>query len=773
MEGAVVKEVIGLESAGQNLLKPDAWKPVDDGYTPEAGTISCDNGTSAKTRRGACQTLVLNQTSPNPIFAAAWSKAAGVAGGRDNDYSLYLDLTYADGENQWGVTSQFHTGTHDWERRETVYYPSKPVRQLNYYLLLRRHPGKAWFRDPELRQIESPSAAVWFDGLPVIPKSAAGGFQTRDVAAGSSVNRFENGKTLDLKMDVKETKKGSATFFSGRIEDTAGKDRAVTLYYTVPVGEGDWRWLADPRTEVKTQPREEYCSAAHFGVGANGRLSKYPLAAVASGNRGLAIAMDMDAAAFFRVGYSAGTRELFIAYDFGLAPERNHAEFRFCVFHYDATWGFRAVLAEFYRLFPDQFRCRTPKQGLWMPFHSISEVKGWEDFGFKFKEGNDETMWDDAHGMITFRYTEPQTWWMSMPPAMPRTMEAALGEAKRLADSGDRSARALLSSGYHDENGRFPARLLDTPWTNGAVWSVNSSPAVPGDATDFKNKWNPRIRDELYGPNRKGDLDGEYVDSAEAYVTDELDYRREHFADSPSPLTFSFETRRPAIFKGLIVYEYVRALASDVRGMGKLMMANSTPDQLCWLTPSLDVMGTETDWNPDGEWRPMSDKDLLYRRGLCGPKPYCFLMNTDFDRFSHALVAKYMKRCLAYGMFPGFFSHNASEGHYFSRLDLYDRDRPLFKKYVPLCKLVAEAGWQPVTRARSSDPKVYVERFGGKYLTVFNDTSEKKAVVIAIESPASIGSCHELLSDTVLPCRNGKIEMTLESEDVAVLDLGE
>jgi hypothetical protein len=184
-------------------------------------------------------------------------------------------------------------------------------------------------------------------------------------------------------------------------------------------------------------------------------------------------------------------------------------------------------------------------------------------------------------------------------------------------------------------------------------------------------------------------------------------------------------------------------------------------------------MGTETDWNPDGEWRPMSDKDLLYRRGLCGPKPYCFLMNTDFDRFSHALVAKYMKRCLAYGMFPGFFSHNASEGHYFSRLDLYDRDRPLFKKYVPLCKLVAEAGWQPVTRARSSDPKVYVERFGGKYLTVFNDTSEKKAVVIAIESPASIGSCHELLSDTVLPCRNGKIEMTLESEDVAVLDLGE
>ena len=123
-------------------------------------------------------------------------------------------------------------------------------------------------------------------------------------------------------------------------------------------------------------------------------------------------------------------------------------------------------------------------------------------------------------------------------------------------------------------------------------------------------------------------------------------------------------------------------------------------------------MGTETDWNPGGKWRPMSDAELLYRRALCKGKPYCFLMNTEFEQFSPELVEKYMKRSLAYGMFPGFFSHNASQGHYFTRPELYDRDRPLFKKYVPLCKRVAEAGWEPVTRARSSDEQVYVERFG-------------------------------------------------------------
>ena len=70
-------------------------------------------------------------------------------------------------------------------------------------------------------------------------------------------------------------------------------------------------------------------------------------------------------------------------------------------------------------------------------------------------------------------------------------------------------------------------------------------------------------------------------------------------------------------------------------------------------------MGTETNWNPGGTWRPMSDAQLLYRRAMCKGKPFCFLMNTRFEDFSHDLVERYMKRALAYGMFPGFFSHKS------------------------------------------------------------------------------------------------------------------
>jgi hypothetical protein len=404
-----------------------------------------------------------------------------------------------------------------------------------------------------------------------------------------------------------------------------------------------------------------------------------------------------------------------------------------------------------------------------MPYANISQVQGWEDFGFKFKEGNDEPKWDREHGILTFRYTEPMTWWMSMPKETPRTLEAALAQARQMAEKGNAEAKALFTSGYHDADGRFAARMLDTPWTNGAVWSMNSMPGIAGDVTDFKNKWNKSLESKFYDPASENRIAGEYVDSSEGYVTDELDFRREHFAAAQTPLVFSPEEHRPAIFRGSIAFEYVRGIETDVHGRGKLMMANGAPDRLWWLAPMLDVLGTETDWNPGGKWQPMSDAELLYRRAMCKGKPYCFLMNTRFEDFSHELVEKYMKRCLAYGMFPGFFSHNASQGHYFTRPELYNRDRPLFKKYVPLCKRVAEAGWEPITRARSDDERVYVERFGDRYFTVFNDSPQRRTVTITREGRTPEPG-RELLSGRAVEWRDGQTSLSLDGEDVAVIE---
>jgi len=771
-DGIVVKKVLDLHDAGENLLKPEAWQPWQKGYEQQGSVFSCDNGADAQVRRGISQTIMLNQTKPEPIIAVAWSKAERVGGGRNNDYSLYLDLIYSDGTTLWGQTDQYNIGSHDWEKAQVFVFPEKPVKSVSFHMLLRRHSGMAWFRDPALRVIRPPTGACLFDGVPVSPvHSAKEGFQVRDIAAETDFVSLEHcALGLEIKYQKQQQSHG-VTFFDVYLSDTTGKDRAITLIYAVPIPNKNLQWLHNPRRNVSVEPEREYLNTSGFSAGAIGRLSRYPFAGVAGKEQGFGIGIDLAYPAFFRVGYNSGTKELFLAYDIGLAPERHKTFLRFCKFNFDSKWQFRAALARFYEIFPDYFRCRTPQQGLWMPFAKISEVKDWQDFGFKFKEGTNETKWDDEHKIMTFRYTEPMTWWMSMPREMPRTLQAALAEARRLAQKkGGPRAKALFTSGFHNEAGQFTARLLNTPWCNGAVWSINSMPHIQGEITDFKNKWNPTLRRKLYGPQRSADLDGEYIDSSEGYVTDELNFRRDHFAISGTPLTFSLDSRKVAIFRGLVAFDYVRAIARDVHAIDKLMMANSTPIRLCWLAPLLDVMGSETNWNPGGAWRPMSDSELLYRRVICRSKPYCFLMNTNFEEFSHELVEKYMKRSLAYGMFPGFFSHNASQGQYFTRPTLYERDRGLFKKFVPLCKLVAEAGWEPITLAHSSDRHIYVERFGTRYLTIFNDSAERRTVTITLEKNAPAAS-RELVHGKTIMWDNGQTLLTLDGENVAVIEI--
>lgn len=778
--GNVLKRRLDVEMAGPNLLQPDAWRAWEKGFERVDGVIVCDNGADAAVERGAGQSVVLNQTQPAPVVATAWSRAEQVSGGRNSDYSLYLDMVYTDGEPKWGEVAFFSTGSHDWEKRQVVFMPEKPLRSVSLYVLLRRHGGKAWFRDMTLQEVRVPAGTATFDGVPVslVEPLPEAGFQVCDQAVSSSVLAFAHGEAAALRLVPQETTRDGVTFVEAEVRDLSGRDRAITLYYALRVPQGSWRWLADPRSEETTTAPREYSSTSRFDVGTNGRLSLYPLAAIADGTRGQALAVDPFCPVYARLCYNAGTRELYVACDLALTPERPAATVRFCRFGFEASWGFRSALAGLYRVYPEAFRSRTPQQGQWMPFAKISAVQGWEDFGFLFKEGNNETEWDDAHGIITFRYTEPMTWWMKMPEETPWTLDGAMAMVQKAAsqepDSPQgRHARALLASGYHGPDGRFEARFEKTPWCNGAVWSMNSMPDIPGAVTDFKLKWNPAEKAKLYGPERKGDLDGEYVDSSEGYVTAVLNYRREHFAAARTPLAFDGEFR-PAIFRGLIAAEYVQALAADVHGMGKLMMANSTPSRLWFLAPNLDVMGTETDWNRGGTWRPMAHREMLYRRALCGPKPFCFLMNTDFGQFPYEKVEKYMKRSLAYGMFPGFFSHNASEGHYFTRPELYNRDRPLFKKYGPLVKRVAEAGWEPLTMARPDQPSFLVERFGQDYLTVFNDGAEAAETMLRVLLPGVTGATDLVNGQETAAQRDGDaatLRVRLAPEDVAVLQL--
>ena len=740
------------------------------GFARDGEEVVCTVTTNANRICGAGWFLTLNQRAPAALRISMEGQVE--AGSGSGSVELYVDVSYMDGDHLWGQTSHFAPVPGDWRTRHVMLMPPKPIRSLGIYGIARYDVGlRARFRAPVIETFDAENGPILFDGVPVKVAEPIGtpGFLLRDVRAESGFEKVA-GVTRGVKVEAACEEKGGARFFDVTMTAEQGGDRALTLVWAKPLGGGTLTWFDTPRTQkdvtaVKGDYRETL--AAPCGAGC---YSRWPFLAAAVDGKGIAIGFDPRRPAFSRVSLQAGMRLLYAAFDVALVPEKKSARLGFVVFPFEAKDGFRGALEAYQKLFPELNEVKQTKQGNWMAFRKISKVQGWEDFGFAIKEGNNETAWDDAHGITTYRYTEPSTWWMSIKGKDGRaqaTMDECVAEAERLAAKGHRYARAWKVCAIKDEGGRYCGRILDTPWCNGIVWNLNGAPGQ-GANGEFAAK----LGDDHFAKNYRGafpeGLDGEYIDSSEMYVTATVDFNRANFAGMDTPLTWSTYDRRPGVFKGLMGYEYVRGAWRKVRPLGRRMMANSTPGHWWWLAPYLDVMGTETNWGRNGKWNPMSDAALMYARSLCGAKPFCFLMNTVFDTFTYEMTEKYMQRALAYGMYPSFFSANASSNHYFDNPAYYNRDRPLFKKYMPLCIRVGEAGWRPVNRLLASDsPDVITEQFGDRYATVYNLSA--KPVRVTLTSLAGAASAEELVSGGTWQFKNGHRAVEIPGETVFVL----
>lgn len=758
------------------VLGLDAARPYERGFTRDGDEIVVDNGDDAARRAGAVWSLALNQTEARPFTVRTEARCErGPGGTRTRAFSLYVDLVYMDGDHLWGQTADFAPDPQrGWRAGTVTVIPAKPVRSASVYCLYRGLPGRVRFRAPAVRIREQADLAL-FDAQPValgdLPRHEAG-FLVRDVqrADDGYAPIPVGGEAKGVRLSVVETPAADGATYRVTVEDRTGRDRALTLVYAWPLPAGDLVFEEDPRTAVPLADNAPQRSDAQaMGCGAGG-LNRWPFGAVSVGGHGFALGIDTAHPAYFRTAVHPRTRLLFIAFDLGLAPEKRTAAFAFRRFTF--TGGFRGALAAYAAREPDAFKTRVPEQGIWMPFRAIKSVENWQDFGFKFKEGNDETAWDDAHGIFTFRYTEPTTWWLSMDKAHGTnrfTMADCLAKVESLAAKGDPRARAWRGSVMRDEDGARVGRVMDTPWCRGAIWLLSPLPDIAG-ICEYKVKNTEADFAKFYAKPFPVGHDGEYIDSAEGYLTPTLDFNRAVFAASDTPLVFSSdEDHRPALFKGLSMYEYVRRTAVRVWPRGRFVMANGVPGRWPWLPAYVDVGGTETQWiDEEGRWRPESHRSLLYKRALSMGKPYCYLQNVDFEKFAYADMENFMRHCVAYGLFPGCFSHNASEGHYFTRPEVYNRDRPLFKKYVPLCKMLSEAGWRPVnTLVASTDSRVFVEQFGARYVTVFNSAR----ATVKVRLTAKVGArASEHVEGGEVSFADGVATLELAPDAVRVLD---
>jgi hypothetical protein len=179
--GSPVMRVVRTAHSGTPLLlngsfeeleqgKAAAWYGWQQGYRLAPGEgRSGSQGVVCERREGegefgASQALALSRTNIAPFIIRGWSKAEKVSGSPDNGYSLYVDIIYADGTPLWGQTMSFSCGTHDWEQRQFVLLPDKPVKSLTLHCLFRGHTGKVWFDDASVEEVPTPAGALMFQG---------------------------------------------------------------------------------------------------------------------------------------------------------------------------------------------------------------------------------------------------------------------------------------------------------------------------------------------------------------------------------------------------------------------------------------------------------------------------------------------------------------------------------------------------------------------------------------------------------------------------------
>ncbi|MDW8103476.1 MAG: hypothetical protein RMK92_00550 [Armatimonadota bacterium] len=744
---------------------------------------------TAELRSGVVHVVELNQKRAIPFRVSAWSRAQEVSGTPDAGYSLYLDLLYIDGTPEWGLISPFSTGTHDWERREVLVIPRKPVAKVNVYLLLRNHAGTVWFDDVQLEVLKGmqaldmqptqqptlragKSAVSWgtqsglqvhFDhsglvagvslgGKQLPAGKVAGGWFLRDMRQPERLVPFRGawqsrkpllwtGKAGDLTLEVRYEQVGALLQATATLRAPQGSpDRAVSLVWAVPLQMKGATWHNDIRERVAAEQGEN-ARYIRIQAGANSMMSLYPLACLTGKDWGLAWGWRMDEPRLVRLFANSEWGWACAAYDLVLTGKTrkfpHRATVHVLLWSVEPKWGFRSALMRYIQTFPDWFRNRVPKQGIWIAFTAPHTIQGVQDFGIVFHEGDNSVAEDDQLGILSFRYTEPMSYWMPMPKEFART-DAGVEECLRYYAEGKggdwqkAQALATLKCGLQDSSGKFYRHISVTPWNDGAMFFLNPDPDLPASADNPSKAYlnfPPDHAQRAYtGASTQG-LDGEYLDSLEMGA-DVLNFREEHFATVDVPLVFETGSLRPAIMLIFSTWEYTRYLAGEMRRRGKWLFANAVGWRFPFLMAFLDISGTETNWWQDGTWQPISPAYMDVWRSMSYQKPYVLLMNTDYETFG-GQVERYFQRCLFWGIFPSMFSHNASDNPYWQNPNWYNRDRALFQKYIPLLRRVAEAGWEPLTHATAEG--AWVERYGKRLLTLFNPESAEREVRVQVD----------------------------------------
>ncbi len=609
-------------------------------------------------------------------------------------------------------------------------------------------------------------------GPEFVPSTRVGG----DLAAGLELT-FE-GLDAGATVTARAMEQGAMRFTCRLMGKKDAPARGVVLRLALPVDAVGWQWHDDMQTaraveEGKTyenvRPLREWPDLPEWADRPSLRMgsANRNFTTVLTGPVGLALAAPIDRPCIFRTAYDAGQRRLHLVYDLALSPDTlkpNEWTFEFDLYSCDPGWGFRGALDGYYRLHPELFTNHVKRPGQWMAFSKLSQIDNVNEFLFGVQWGAPEVAYDDKIDVPSVIYLTHAGQFANIPDHNPETdplpshdvLLKTMTEAFRRTTGVEDMFPAVA---LYDAEGK--ADIRKTRAYGHVISQFNLAPELPygkwllGRATQNTD----RIRERS-----EGQLDGFGYDG----LCSGLNYRVEHFRYSVAPPIWDPVAKKPVLNNHFDSCAFARAAAESFRAKGQISIMNGSLHASCFVAPWLDVFGAETGLR-------ISREAFNYVRSISQHKPVVTLLKGNFEQtYGRGEIELFMKRALAYGIFPGFFDWFTSAlgpgGRYWDHPAYYERDRDLFRKYMPLVQTLALAGWEPVTHAHSSHERIFIERFGPgedgiAWLTLLNEDAEARATTITVDAAAlklDGVECEELLDGQVVELKKDAGRLTFD-----------
>ncbi|HEY7113311.1 MAG TPA: hypothetical protein VIA45_10305 [Thermoanaerobaculia bacterium] len=618
----------------------------------------------------------------------------------------------------------------------------------------------------------------WIDAVQVLDHFAG----RSPVPFGGAVTAGDAGLTQTASADgltltANFTPAASALRVDLELDDSSGADRAVELSFRLPVDGTGWTWDQDPVTPLSIVNGVRYETLdTTFGAQTH---SIYPFATVRNSDVAFTLAVPMGPQ-MSRLTYDLQTG-LRLTWDVGLsasaAKTPSSARLSFWIYSQDPRWGFRSAADKYYYLDANSFTSGASSSGAWLADSGtvdFEDVPNSSDFGWYFLEGIGSVDFGNDAGLLTLHYIDASGWFRKFPgygeqPPYDVLASALTGDAASSSgttvDSTPVSemAKAVLDSSPYDGAGRYQFSADSYFWyaNKFQIYPVSPDPDIPAPSMwsvvtkyGVDNRLAAARRDEYH-------IDGIFIDDASTTFAAVENCREDLWAYSDTPLSFAYSTQRPLLWDGFSMAEFYRAFSTYVHQRGLVLMGSMNPGIYTWFAPSFDVVGGET---PGADTPARS----YARRVLGQGHPWSNLLVLPGGTVpTSADVLAYLRQALALGFHPGLSSV------YWAQPVAYERDRPLFRQYVPLIRTIATAGWKPINGVTVSDSTFWVERFDDEtgdvfYLTIFNSGTETRTVQLTLDAGVlGYGSgavdVHELV-------RNQALKATRSGPDLLLSD---